>query len=37
MWMMRFPAPLTAENAVKVKRDMERLLRANSSWDEAGR
>lgn len=37
MWMMRFPAQLTAEGAVKVKRDMERLLRASASWDEPGR
>ena len=36
-WMMRFPANLTAEGALKTKRDIERLLRASSSWDEAGR
>lgn len=33
-WMMRFPAE--AEPA-RVKRDLERLLRASSSWDRAGR
>ncbi len=33
-WMMRMP--VDAEPA-KVKRDIERLLRASSSWDQAGR
>lgn len=36
-WMMRFPAGMDREGAVKAKRDVERLLRASSSWDEAGR
>jgi len=36
-WMMRFPANLTVQNAPKVKSDLERLLRASSSWDNAGR
>lgn len=36
-WMMRFPALLTAEQAPKVKRDLERLMRASESWDKAGR
>lgn len=36
-WMMRFPAGLDAAGAAKAKRDLERLLRASSSWDEAGR
>jgi hypothetical protein len=36
-WMMRFPAPLTMDNAPKSKRDLERLLRASSSWDKEGR
>ena len=36
-WMMRFPANLDAEGAAKAKKDLERLLRASSSWDEAGR
>jgi hypothetical protein len=33
-WMMRFPADV---DAVKAKRDIERLLRAANSWDRAGR
>lgn len=36
-WMMRFPAKLDTEGALKAKRDLERLLRASASWDEAGR
>jgi hypothetical protein len=36
-WMMRFPAKLSTEGALKAKRDIERLLRAAASWDEAGR
>lgn len=36
-WMMRFPAAMDAEGAAKAKRDLERLLRASSSWDDAGR
>lgn len=36
-WMMRFPPHLNAENAVKVRRDLERLLRASVAWDKAGR
>jgi len=36
-WMMRFPANLTVQNAPKAKADLERLLRASSSWDNAGR
>lgn len=36
-WMMRFPAGLDAAGAAKAKRDLERVLRASSSWDEAGR
>lgn len=36
-WMMRFPANLDVASAAKVKRDLERLLRASSSWDNAGR
>ena len=36
-WMMRFPAQLNAEGALKAKRDMERLLRASASWDGPGR
>ncbi len=33
-WMMRFPADF---EPAKVKRDLERVLRASSSWDRAGR
>jgi len=36
-WMMRFPANLDLATAAKAKRDLERLLRASSSWDEPGR
>lgn len=36
-WMLRFPAQLDAGQAPKAKRDLERLLRASSSWDNAGR
>jgi len=36
-WMMRFPAHMTVETAAKAKRDLERLLRASSSWDQPGR
>ena len=33
-WMMRMPA---AAEPARVKRDLERLLRASASWDRAGR
>ncbi|MDQ2778086.1 MAG: hypothetical protein M3Y32_00850 [Pseudomonadota bacterium] len=33
-WMMRMPAD---PNPAKVKRDLDRLLRASASWDEPGR
>jgi hypothetical protein len=36
-WMMRFPANLDREGAAKARRDLERLMRASASWDEAGR
>jgi hypothetical protein len=36
-WMMRFPAGMDAKGASRAKRDLDRLLRASSSWDEAGR
>ncbi len=36
-WMMRFPAGMDAAGAGKAKSDLERLLRASSSWDNAGR
>ena len=36
-WMMRFPARIDVDQAPKVKRDMERLLRASAFWDTPGR
>jgi hypothetical protein len=36
-WMMRFPAKLDLGTAAKAKKDLERLLRASSSWDQPGR
>jgi len=35
--MMRFPAQVDASNAARVKRDLDRVLRASASWDQAGR
>ena len=36
-WMMRFPPRIDTQGAVNVRRDLDRLLRASSSWDKAGR
>ena len=37
-WMMRFPSKQAgAEAPSKIKRDLERLLRAANSWDQPGR
>lgn len=36
-WMMRFPASLDNGTASRAKRDLDRLLRASSSWDDPGR
>lgn len=36
-WMLRFPAGLDRTSAASAKRDLDRLLRASSSWDEPGR
>jgi hypothetical protein len=36
-FMMRFPAGLDREGAARAKRDLERLMRASASWDQAGR
>lgn len=36
-WMMRFPARLENEQFPKVKRDLERVMRASAFWDKAGR
>ena len=33
-WMMRFPVNF---DPAKVKRDIDRVMRASSSWDRAGR
>lgn len=36
-WMMRFPARMDSAGATQARRDLDRLLRASSSWDQAGR
>ena len=36
-WMLRFPAGLGSAEALKAKRDLDRLLRASASWDLPGR
>ena len=36
-WMMRFPAHMDVASASKAKKDLERLMRASASWDQAGR
>jgi hypothetical protein len=36
-FMMRFPAHMDVAGASKAKRDLDRLLKASSSWDQAGR
>ena len=36
-WMMRFPAGMDANGALKAKRDLDRLLRSSASWDKEGR
>ncbi|MES2939979.1 MAG: hypothetical protein V4864_20040 [Pseudomonadota bacterium] len=36
-WMMRFPPGAGTDTAPKLRRDLERLLRASSSWDKPGR
>lgn len=36
-WMMRFPYPQDAKVVAGMKRDLERLMRASSSWDKPGR
>ncbi|AVO49985.1 hypothetical protein C6568_12530 [Melaminivora suipulveris] len=36
-WMMRFPARMDKAGAAQAKRDLDRLLRASSSWDKPGR
>jgi len=36
-WMMRLPVGMERSSAGRAKRDLERLLRASSSWDQPGR
>lgn len=36
-WMMRFPPGQDADSAAKVRKDLERLMRASAGWDKAGR
>jgi hypothetical protein len=36
-WMMRFPPGQDAAHAAKVRKDLERLLRASAGWDKPGR
>jgi hypothetical protein len=35
--MMRFPAKFDSSGAAKIRRDLERLLRASVAWDGPGR
>jgi hypothetical protein len=35
--MERFKAGADRDSAMKIKKDLEKLLRASSSWDKAGR
>ncbi len=34
-WMMRFPADARSPALPRCKRDLDRLLRASASWDQA--
>lgn len=36
-WMMRFPPGQDTASAAKVRKDLERLLRASAGWDKPGR
>jgi len=36
-WMMRFPARMDTAGASRAKRDLDRLMRASATWDQAGR
>jgi hypothetical protein len=36
-WMMRFGPRISREEAPRIKKDLERLLRAAAGWDKAGR
>lgn len=36
-WMMRFPPTEDAAGAARVRKDLERLMRASAGWDQPGR
>jgi hypothetical protein len=36
-WMLRFPPTQDVASAAKVRKDLERLMRASAGWDKAGR
>jgi hypothetical protein len=36
-WMMRFPPTTDAAGAARVRKDLERLMRASAGWDQPGR
>jgi hypothetical protein len=36
-WMMRFPPTEDAAGAARVRKDLERLIRASAGWDQPGR
>ncbi|GAB3770963.1 cytochrome c oxidase subunit I [Ramlibacter monticola] len=36
-WMMRFPPTQDVAGATKIRKDLERLMRASAGWDQAGR
>lgn len=36
-WMMRFPPGTDVSSAAKVRKDLERLMRASAGWDKPGR
>ena len=36
-WMMRFPPGTDLASAAKVRKDLERLMRASAGWDQPGR
>lgn len=36
-WMMRFPPGEDLSSAARVRKDLERLMRASAGWDKAGR
>jgi len=36
-WMLRFPPDMDVHSASRARRDLDRLMRASASWDNAGR